>query len=382
MSNALKQISAQAINILLSVLIINQYSKSLWGNFSTYLIYASIISIITSWGNKEYLMRAFSKTPAQIKQLFYAVFNTRLLLLSIAIGATFLFYSFEISCYLSLWISALYITQSLEVFLNYKKNFGAAMLIELFALGLLLFCLHYSRLANVTDLLKLFGVYNFSRAIIYTFLFGKEIGKPTLNFQMNYFIEAGIFLIMGLIGFLQSRTDFILVAYFESEDNVAMYQVINSYFILIHAISTFLIFPFIKNIYRLNENAVKEFQRKIVFVAPFILVLALFFLYLLTNFVFHFNLPYLVYFLGFGIAYPPYFYAVKIFEYYKHNQQNFVLRTGLIAIFINATITLILLNTGFGYIGALIASVAAHTYTALQYYFSGNKNRNKPRIVI
>jgi hypothetical protein len=122
-TNALKQISAQFINIFISVLIINQYSKALWGNFTSFLIYTSVLSIITSWGNKEYLLRAFSKTPSKINELFYNVLHVRWILLLLGVIITLCIYETETAIYLSIWLISLFISQSLEVFLNYKKNF-------------------------------------------------------------------------------------------------------------------------------------------------------------------------------------------------------------------------------------------------------------------
>lgn len=368
LSNALKQISAQAINIVISIIIIHQYSKALWGSFTAFIIYTAIISIICNWGNKEYLLRAFSKRPSQISQLFYEVLHVRWILILVSIIITFIIYPGLVAFHISLWIFALFITQSLEVFLNYKRNFGNAMLIEFILFGLLILWLYQFKISHVGDLIKYYAYYQMLRALMYIILYYNDIKKPTFSVKKNYYKEAGIFFILGLVGFLQSRADFLLYSYFETAENIGIYQVLNAYFILIHAIGTFLIFPFIKNIYRLNENAVEKLQQKIIFTAPLIVILALISLYILNVFVYHFELPITLYIIGFAIAYPPYFYAVKIFQLYKYNQQNFVLYTGIMAIIINAIIATILLQFNFGFAGALTAAAGAQIFTAFRYH--------------
>lgn len=367
LSNTLKQISAQAINIIVSIVIINHYTKALWGSFTSYIIFTSFIGIVTSWGNKEYLLREFSITPSKINQLFYEVLNARWPLLILSFVATFVMYDSNIAFYISIWIFSLFITQSFEVLINYKRIYITTILIEAFVFGILMVFLLKFNIKNISQLISIYSLYQLLRALVFTILFLKDIKKPLFQVKKQYFLHASLFFALGMVGFLQSRIDFIIFSYFETDEKTAIYQVINAYFILIHAAGTFLIFPFIKNIYRFNDLKIEKLQNLIIKIAPFIVLMALFILYLLCTFIYKFELPVVIYFIGFAIVYPPYFYAVKIFQLYKSNQQNYVLKTGIIAIVINSFLSLMLLNLNLEMLGVLLSSAIAHIYTAISY---------------
>lgn len=367
LSNAMKQISAQVINILVSIIIINYYNAALWGSFTSYIIFTSLIATFTSWGNKEYLLREFSRYPAKINQLFYEVLNARLALLIIAIAICFLCYNIDIAFYLAIWTISIYITQSIEVLINFRKKFAISLLIESLLFIFLIVYLFNFTIENVSQLIAIYSLYQLLRATIYAITFIKAINKPILKIKKQYFAEAGFFFLLSMVGFLQSRIDFIIFSFFEKPENTAIYQVINSYFILIHAIGTFLIFPFIKNIYRLNESKVSQLQNYIIKIAPIIVLSALLLLYFMCRFIYHFELTITIYLIGILIVYPPYFYAVKIFQLFKNNQQHFVLKTGIIAIIATTIISIVLLSIGLDFIGVMLASAVGHIYTAFCY---------------
>jgi O-antigen/teichoic acid export membrane protein len=205
-------------------------------------------------------------------------------------------------------------------------------------------------------------------------LFRNEIKQPLFSTEPDYLKHAYVFFLLGIIGFLQSRIDFLIFTFFADASDVAVYQVISAYFILIHAVGTLIVLPFVKNIYRMTEHAVLLLQQRIVFAASILVLISLVFLYVLNTFIYHFDYSASVYLLGAAIVYPPYFYVIKIFQIYKYNQQKYVLQTGLIAILINSIIAVILLTLGKGITAVLIASAVAQIYTAWSYHsFKLNK---------
>lgn len=360
--------------MFVSMLIIKWYSNAMWGSFSTYLYYTSIIVIVTGWGNREYLMREFSKAPSNMGSLFYRVLNARWILLIIAFILTFLLYPISEACIICLWILALHVTQSIEVLLNFKRNFLSAILIEFGVFLLLIFYLYKIEIKQLYQLITLYSCYHLLRSVFYLILFRNEIKQPLFSTEPDYLKHAYVFFLLGIIGFLQSRIDFLIFTFFADASDVAVYQVISAYFILIHAVGTLIVLPFVKNIYRMTKHAVLLLQQRIVFAASILVLISLVFLYVLNTFIYHFNLSASVYLLGAAIVYPPYFYVIKIFQIYKYNQQKYVLQTGLIAILINSIIAVILLTLGKGITAVLIASAVAQIYTAWSYHsFKLNK---------
>ena len=327
--NILKQVLSQILTLLLSAFIFKLYSKELWGEFSTYFLYINIITVVISWGSKEFLIREFSKSPSKIVENFYLLFNTRLILLVFAIVATLFVFPIKWFGFFALWISSLYVSQALEVFWIYKRDYFKSIFVEIVAFSVLILGLFFNKITS-GKLIEYYSYYQLIRAILYVIVYYSDLKKIHFKVNKNYFLIAISFFLLSLVGFLQSRIDFVIITFFESDKNIAIYQIITTFFILIHALGTFLIFPYMKNIYRLQKSSVNAFQKIISFVSPLIVCFSLAVLFLITRYVYHFDLDFQYYLLGFLITFPPYLYTVKILILYKENKQHFVLKTGII----------------------------------------------------
>ncbi len=373
--NILKQVLSQLLTLILSAIIFKLYSKELWGDFSTYFLYINIITVVISWGNKEFLIREFSKSPSKIVENFYLLFNTRLILLVFAIVATLFVFPVKWFGFFALWISSLYVSQALEVFWIYKRDYFKSIIVEIVSFSILLLGLLFDKITN-GKLIEYYSYYQLTRAILYIIVYYSDIKKIHFKINEKYFLTAISFFFLSLVGFLQSRIDFVIITFFESDKNIAIYQIITTFFILIHALGTFLIFPFMKNIYRLQKSSVAAFQKFLSLISPLIVCFSLFVLFLITKYVYNLDLDFQYYLLGFLITFPPYLYTIKILILYKENKQNFVLKTGIISIAINSFVSVVLLYFGYGLKAALFASAVAQFFTAYQYitYFSKKLN--------
>lgn len=366
MVNIVKQVLGQLLTLVLSVLVFKMHSKELWGGFAAYFVYVNLIAAIISWGNKEFLIREFSKSPGKIPSLFYRVFNPRLLLLALAMVAVLFVFPKPYFGFFALWISSLYISQSLEVFWIYKRDYIKSILIEIIAFALLLAML-YSDKIDSGKLIGYYAYYQLARTVLYAAIYIPELKKFSFSFDKSYFSASFSFFLLSLVGFLQSRADLVIITFFESDKNIAVYQILTAFLILIHALGTFLIFPYMKNIYRLQQNSVYIFQRFISFIAPLLVCFCLAVLFLVMHYVYEISLDYQYYILGVLVTFPPYLYTVKILILYKENKQAFVLKTGILAIIINSIVSALLLYLGYGLKGALLGSAIAHIFTAWRY---------------
>jgi hypothetical protein len=375
--NILKQVLSQFLTVVLSVFIIKLYSTELWGEFSTYFLYVNLMVIVVNWGNKEFLIREFSKLPGKITENFYRLFNTRLILLAFAIGTALFVLPVKWFGFFSLWIISLYISQSLEVFWIYKRDYIISIVIEILSFSMFFLLLFYNKM-SVGPLIEFYSYYQLLRTILYVLIYYPDLKKIHFGVDKKYFVTASSFFLLSLVGFLQSRIDFVIITFFESVKNIAVYQIITAFFILIHALGTFLIFPYMKNIYRLERSSINAFQKFISLISPLVVMFSLCVLFLITKYIYKFDLDFHYYLLGFAITFPPYLYTVKILILFKENKQDFVLKTGIIAIVINSAISLLLLYFGYGLKGALIGSAIAQFFTAYQYltHFLISQKRN------
>jgi ubiquinone/menaquinone biosynthesis C-methylase UbiE len=364
--NLLKQVLGQILTLMLSFFIFKFYSKELWGEFAAYFLYINIITIVIGWGNKEYLIREFSKAPGKISGNFYLIFNSRLILLAAAIIAVLFVFPTDCFWFFALWIISVYISQSLEVFWIYKRNYIQSILIEILSFSLLIFLLYYNKIDS-DSLVGYYAYYQLARTVLYVVMYHSELKKMHFQIDKKYFVATFSFFLLALVGFLQSRMDFVIVTFFEADQNIAVYQIITAFFILIHALGTFLIFPYMKNIYRLQKSSVAVFQRFVSFISPLVVCFCLAVFFLITHFVYNLSLDYQYYLLGFFITFPPYLYTVKILILYKENKQAVVLKIGIIGIIINSVLSILLLYLGYGLKGALLASAVSHLFVAYQY---------------
>lgn len=366
-THSAKQLTAQVLGLLLSVFVIHYYSKELWGGFVANLLYVSVTLLVLRWGSKDYLLREFAKTPARISQLFYTAFNTRLILLLLSLSVTFLLFPSSQSRYLAVWIVAGYIAQSLEVFWMYHRDFLLAIGLEILAFLWLLMVLDYAGQLTTQILLEWYTWYQAFRAVLYLGLYRTILKRPHFTIDWHFFAATSSFFLLSLSGFLQSRADFVVIALYEKPEQIGIYQVLNTYFILIHAMGHFILLPFLKNIYRLQLAAVDKIQRQLVWTAPFMVTASLAGLYLLLRLAYHITLDWWFYVIGFFITFPPYLYAVKILLLYRDNRQHLVFWVGLRAIAISSGLAFVLLRLGFGLKGALLACAISQIYTAYQY---------------
>lgn len=366
-THSAKQLTAQVLGLLLSVFVIHYYSQELWGGFVANLLYVSVTLLVLRWGSKDYLLREFAKTPARISQLFYTAFSTRLVLLLLSLCLTFLLFPSSQSRYLAVWIVAGYIAQSLEVFWIYHRDFLLAIGLEILSFLWLLMVLDYAGQLTTQILLEWYTWYQAFRAVLYVGLYRTILKQPHFIIDWPFFAATSSFFLLSLSGFLQSRADFVVIALYEKPEQVGVYQVLNTYFILIHALGYFILLPFLKNIYRLQLATVDKIQRQLVWMAPFIVIACLAGLYLLLRLAYHITLDWWFYVIGFFITFPPYLYAVKILRLYRDNRQHLVFWVGLRAIAISSGLAFVLLRLGFGLKGALLASAVSQIYTAYQY---------------
>ncbi|MEL6823009.1 MAG: hypothetical protein AAFP70_14705, partial [Calditrichota bacterium] len=60
---------APVLNIAVSLLVVRLSSVETWGSFVAVLIIVNLINHLLYWGNREFLLREYSKTPGSIAQI-------------------------------------------------------------------------------------------------------------------------------------------------------------------------------------------------------------------------------------------------------------------------------------------------------------------------
>ncbi|MEZ4852133.1 MAG: hypothetical protein R3B93_26705, partial [Bacteroidia bacterium] len=250
-----------AINIGLSLMVIRLSNESLWGSFVNYLIWITLAIQVLGWGNKEFLLRLFSKYPAKIAQNWRNNLWSRSLGFML-IGPLLFFLPFSPQTYLFalIWLFSAFLSQSWEVIILYQKRFFLVIWIELVGFAMTAGWIFLQRVSLAIDsIMTAYMLGQALKAILLTISL-RDTTQITgkFSFERKHLIQAFPFLLVGLSGMLNSRIDLYMVNGFLPDTEVGKYQVMTSLFIYIQALAGFITQPYVKNIYRLSSQKISR----------------------------------------------------------------------------------------------------------------------------
>ena len=370
-ANGANTLLLPVLNILVSLLVIRFASVDLWGKFVYILIIVNLTNHILMWGNKDYLLKEFSKLPGDIIGKWQSCLKSRSILLPFFIPVL-LFFDFPLitKVLIFLWVFFALVYNSFDVVIVYRQKFAFSVLMEIFFLAFLLVSVivfHYS--LNIDLLLMLFAASTMVKSLILINyfridLFSRYLGK----FNLQILVAALPFFILGLSGMLQSKIDLYSVAYFLSEKEVGSYQVIINLLIYVQTFSNVILIPFVKNVYRLPQEKVQKISRWLFVAGVAIALPALLVIYCVLTLLYRIEISTVFLLLGALFILPIFYYLPKIYTLFKNDYQNKVVLINVLGIFANLMLN-ILLIPAFGIIGAIAASASAQWIMLSAYLF-------------
>lgn len=341
-------------------MVIHNSSKEIWGTFVSVLLYTLMALQIINWGNKEYLLREFSKTPSKIAITFSENLSTRfpLVILSIVVGL-FLF-PFSYCFWLTIWIFGRFLIHSIEALLVYEKEFTKSIFVELFSFLVfgILFCFFQS-IIDTYLILVFYSSYQFLKGILYFYILKKHFLFNKFSFKVDYFKKSLPFFLLSILGFLASKIDVYIVSHFSNNVVIAEYQIINSMLVFVMSISAFVYSPFTKMIYRNNNNVILKTKTILAYLGLIIVPFSLVAIYLVIKFYLKTSLSFNFYLISFFYVYPSYIYGLDILNLFKQNKVNIIVFYLLLALLINSLLSAVFLYFNFGITGALFGSAVA-----------------------
>ena len=373
--NSARHLIVPAANLVISYLVIRNASEGLWGNFVIHLVVVTLSTHLLSWGNKEYLLRAFSAEPEDVSVLWQRSLATRApaLLLPLALLLV-LGYRGELLCWLGLWIVLALAYQSLDVVVLYQRRFRLAIAAELAAL------------AVTTSILVVLADHLSERTLVMAFVTGLAVktGITVLGmsrrlfsrwspvFDSRHLVVAAPFFLIGLSGMLQSRVDLYAVALFLSRADIGRYQVTISLFIAFQGVAAFVLMPFVKNLYRSDDEISHAVSRKLMAAGVVMAVVAVPLAMLVLDRLYGFDLQWPIFVAG-ALTVPPIFaYLPLIYLLYKHGREKHVMVVNFAGAAVNLALTLCLLPS-LGMLGALVAAAGAQWLMMFWYFASARR---------
>jgi len=367
------------VNIAISLTVIKLASEAVWGAFVHPLIWVTLAAHVMGWGNKEYLLRTFSQSPATLFSNWWENWWTRLSALPIIAVLFFLFFAHPgLAALAVLWLAAAFANQSFDALALYHRKFGVAIFIEVAGFLLVLAGLLWRQ--NSIDIRWLSALYTGQFALksgLWALVFARPLwGAFRVRWRQRHFLAAFPFFLIGASGFLQSKTDLYVVNYLLPDEAVGTYQVLINLFIYLQAFAGFMLIPFAKNIYRLPEASILKLNKKLLPAGLALLAVGLPASYLVLNRVYGFSLEWPVYGLAALLVLPIFYYLPLIYLFFKRKREKVVVGINALGIAVNLGGNLLLIPA-WGIEGALLATATGQWCMAGAYFYGRQKWRGR-----
>ncbi|AWI25360.1 hypothetical protein [Flavobacterium pallidum] len=356
-ANATRQIMTSVFGIITPFMVIHYFSKGIWGGFVPILLYTLMAIAVVNWGNKEFLLRKFSREPARINFDYSQNLFTRLPLLLLFSCLGFFCFPLYYGIFILLWLTGRYLTHTAEALIMYEKKFKASFWIELSCF--MVFCILFymvKQTPGLFPLLVIYSFYQFIRGGCFFILFLRVFNRAALKIDWSYYRDSLPFFLLSLLGLLASKADVYIINHYADRETVANYQVINGLLIFIMSIASYMYAPFTKNIYRNNTEVVGKAKRLLIISGFLIIPIALVAVHYILKIFLHVEYSWFFYLVAFLYIYPAYGYGIEIVTLFKQHQERKVTVYLFTGVLINILLSWILLRSGFGLIGVLSGS--------------------------
>ncbi|MDX1436365.1 MAG: hypothetical protein R3335_06120 [Anaerolineales bacterium] len=245
LANSLNSFLLFPLGILISTLIIRLTSPDLWGAVVGVMILAQLGAHVVAWGNQEYLLREFSRTPAGISKAWWQSQLIRLVLLPIPLAILLIAgYRGPILLWGLVWTAGLILRQAYQPLVVYFRDFTYSIVVELMttalAVGAILLT---SQELSLLPAVQILAFQSVLRGLFFTFRFlGRRIagpGQTVSPLRLRYLWITTPFFLLALSGMLNSRIDLYLVNIFRPNEEVALYQILVTVIIFTQSAAAF-----------------------------------------------------------------------------------------------------------------------------------------------
>lgn len=341
--NTVRSFATPAFNFLITIFGIKFFGKEDWGTLINALLWTFFMVFSFGWGNREYLIRKYSKQPRTIYHSFYSNFFSRSILLPLAL-LLLLFFPFPIAIWCIALVVLMHVYNALDSLVVYHQKFGAQLIAECIAFSIIIASVFYS---NTFNLVTFLSIYAFAYLCKLIFLFmAMQLWKEECTFQISLkeFKGGFSFFLLGFSGWLMSKIDIYVVDFFLPKAKLSEYQLLITSFLMLQALAGFLMIPFTKHVYRLNDSVIKKLKIKLYSIAvPVVTIGCLAIWFVMEKFVV-LNLDSKYYILGVFIALPAFFYTINVMQLLKKHQEHKVIYINCIGTAINLILILILIE--------------------------------------
>ena len=363
--NTSRSMAIPIFNFLIAMIGVSYLGKAFWGEMVQLLLWIYFIAFLTNFGNKDYLLRSYSENPSKINTLFGTVLFTRSVFLIFSL-LFFFFFPVEIALWSLLLTIFIFLYQSLESLVIYKQTFLVQLIAEIIGFTIITITLIYTENLQIETLLKIYSLSFFIKLIIVLSSLKIDYSQVKFQFSKDSLLKLTPFFLIGFSGWLVSKIDLYLVTIFLPKEQLASYQLLITAFLMIQAFAGFIMYPFSKHIYRLNNKSIKKIKQILQLASIPIIGVSTFIIWYVFEQKIQLNLQTELYYLGAILSVPVYFYIVDVFQLFKNGKENTIMKINFTIALLNLILIVFLVQL-FKLKGVLISMIISQ-FTLLILY--------------
>lgn len=365
--NGVYQLLPSAINLVLSLLVVNRAGSEVWGMVVSLQLYYYLTGAFVAWGNKDQLLLQFAKDPSGINQYWQTSFLSRMLLLLFPVlVCTAIGYQGILLFHLCCWITCRYVAQSLEALVVFEKKYAKVLSAEIIPILITAYLCLGVQLITEDSVLWALTVMHLSRLVVLILLNTNYFHVKSVRINLSM-IQLGFpFFLLSLSGFLQSKTDLYVMNLVADKSTLAHYQVFTSYVFLFLLLPGFILTPYTKHTYKLTLASKRRLKRMLFLVGVISTIPFLSICYFIIERGYHIHISYQVYVLAFLYLVLVFSVLVEVLELYKKEMQWFVTGVSFLSIALNAVICFFFIPI-WGLVGAMFANVISQALLVIVF---------------
>jgi O-antigen/teichoic acid export membrane protein len=351
--NTIQGFTSPAFNFLIVVFGVKVFGKADWASLINVMLWVFFVTFMLGWGNRDHLLRKYSQEPGKMYHAFFSNFLSRCLLLPFAL-LLLLFFPIHISSWAILLVILTFTYSSLSTLVVYHQKFSAQLLAEIVAFAIIFGSVFYVKTFDLETFLKIYTIAIATKLVLLSVQmnFWKERFSATISIEE---FKAGFpFFILGLSGWLMSKVDIYVVAFYLEKSQLAEYQLLITAFLMLQALAAYMTIPFTKHVYRVSDNVVQKIKYKLYAVALPLTILGGFSIWFIMEYFVELGFSYEYYFVGGLIALPCYFYTLNIMELMKNHKERTIIYISFFGFLVNISLIFLLIEP-YEILGVLIS---------------------------
>lgn len=377
--NFLRVVQTPLLNTLFSLIIVRFFATTLWGELSEIILWVTLFVQLFLWGTKDYTLIEFSRQPRHIASIWWTGMISRLLF--IIPGIIFFLLYFDGSAPLRNATIIFFISRgiylSFESLIIYFRYFSFSFSLEAISFLLLVGILSFINADQIqVKILWLLAFVEILKLILSFFRFSKFLVTERISILPDFkvLLASLPFFLIVMSGFLQSRMNQFCINSMLDSVEIARFQIINNFNLLISALPSILITPYLKNLYHSGSKILIKLPNLLIKWSLIIVPLSVLISWTFVRFIY--KLPYSNMELLASLLYciPVFFYSSIIYFFFKQNKSYLVVIFSLIGAVITLLSSMIFIKI-LGLTGGLLAGLTGQILMSVLYYFSFKKLR-------